>query len=142
MKNITTGQILNADFRISAESPVLRPRGGSIVVADPSMLTPDVAHDGKWHMFFHTTFGVCHAESTDGIKFSKPEKIAKRAMRPNINFIDGRYYLFYERTRPVIFNLLSLVGAKWESEIYCVESTDFTTWSKAYPVIRQTRDYA
>ncbi len=142
MKNITTGQILNADFRISAESPVLRPWGGSIVVADPSMLTPDVAHDGKWHMFFHTTFGVCHAESTDGIKFSKPEKIAKRAMRPNINFIDGRYYLFYERTRPLIMNALNLVNAvRWKSEIYVIESTDLKSWSAPAPVITNTRDY-
>ena len=100
MKNITTGQILNADFRISAESPVLRPWGGSIVVADPSMLTPDVAHDGKWHMFLHTTFGVYHFISDDGVDFRKVKKVLNRAMRPNINYINGKYYLFYERTRP------------------------------------------
>ena len=62
-------------------------------------------------------------------------------MRPNINYIDGKYYLFFERTRPVIFNLLSLVGAKWKSEIYCVESTDLKNWSESHKVIGKTRDY-
>ena len=60
MKNLTVNQILEAKFRVSAQSPVLKPFDGSFVVADPSLLTPDVSHDGKWHMFFHTTFGVFH----------------------------------------------------------------------------------
>ena len=62
-------------------------------------------------------------------------------MRPNINYIGGKYYLFFERTRPVIFNLLSLIGAKWKSEIYCVESENLKDWSKPYKVIGKTRDY-
>ena len=62
-------------------------------------------------------------------------------MRPNINYIDGTYYLFFERTRPVIFNLLSLVGAKWKSEIYCMTSKNLKEWSKPFLVIGKTRDY-
>ncbi len=62
-------------------------------------------------------------------------------MRPNINYIDGKYYLFFEKTRPVIFNLLALFGGKWESDICCVESNDLKNWSKPYPVINHTRDY-
>ena len=75
MKNLTTQQILDAEFSISEKSPVLCPFDGGFVVADPSLLTPDKCHDKKWHMFFHTTFGVYHAESEDGIDFSKREKI-------------------------------------------------------------------
>ena len=36
-------------------------------------------------------------------------------MRPNINCIDGRYVLFFERTRPLFFNALNLVGAAYQA---------------------------
>lgn len=142
MNNLKINQIINADFRISKSSPILRPFGGSIVVADPSLLTPDNCHDGKWHMFFHTTFGVWHFRSDDGIAFKKVKKLANRAMRPNINYIDGKYYLFYERTRPLIMNGLNVINAvKWKSEIYVIESVDLKNWSKPKPVITNTRDF-
>lgn len=142
MKTLTVSQIINADFRISESSPVLRPWGLSLVVADPSVLTPEISHDGKWHMFFHTTFGIYHSVSNDGIAFAKAEKIADRAMRPNINLIDGKYYLFYERTRPLIANALNLVNAvRWKSEIYVIESSDLKNWTEPKPVITNTREY-
>lgn len=141
MKNLSTEQILNADFKICGK-PLMKPWGGSWVVADPSLLTPETSHDGKWHMFFHTTFGVYHTESDDGLDFAKPVKITNRAMRPNINLIDGRYYLFFERTRPLIMNALNVVNiAKWNSEIAVVESTDLKSWTSPRPVIRNTREY-
>ena len=58
MNNLSVNQIINSDFKIYKSSPILKPFHGSIVVADPSLLTPDNSHDGKWHMFFHTTFGI------------------------------------------------------------------------------------
>lgn len=141
MNNLTVNQIINADFKISSR-PILKPFHGSFVVADPSMLTPDNCHDGKWHMFFHTTFGIFHFVSDDGIDFKKVQKVTNRAMRPNINYIDGKYYLFFERTRPLFFNALNVVNAvKWKSEIYVVESTDLLNWSVPRPVITNTRDY-
>lgn len=142
MTGLTVNQIINADFRISKSSPILRPWGGSFVVADPSLLTPDNSHDGKWHMFFHTTFGIYHFISDDGVDFKKVQKIADRAMRPNINRIDGRYYLFFERTRSLFFNALNVVNAaKWKSEIYVTESTDLMNWSTPKPVITNTKEY-
>ena len=141
MKNLTFEQFNSAEFKLFSGNPVIKNPIESFVIADPSVMTPDVSHDGKWHLFCHTFFGVYHYESEDGISFQKKAKIVNRAMRPNINYIDGKYYLFYERTRPVIFNLLSLVGAKWISEIYCVESTDLQNWSEPYIVIGKTRDY-
>lgn len=141
MNNLTFEQFNNADFKLFKGNPIIKNPLNSFVIADPSVLTPDVSHDGKWHLFCHTFFGVYRYESVDGINFENKGKIVNRAMRPNINYIDGTYYLFFERTRPVIFNLLSLVGAKWKSEIYCVESTNLKEWSTPYPVIRQTRAY-
>ena len=141
MQNITFEQFCNTEFKLFKTNPIIKNPVNSFVIADPSVLTPDVSHDEKWHLFCHTFFGVYHYESEDGISFKNTGKIVNRAMRPNINYIDGKYYLFYERTRPVIFNLLSLVGAQWKSEIYCVESTNLTDWTAPYLVIEKSRDY-
>ncbi len=140
MEKLTVNQIIGADFKVNKASPVLKPFNGSIVVADPSLLTPDNSHDGKWHLFCHTTFGIHHFISDDGVDFKRANKIVNRAMRPNINYIDGKYYLFYERTRPLIMNGLNVINAaKWKSEIYVVESTDLMKWSQPKPVITDAK---
>ncbi len=141
MQTLSLSQLKSMSFDLRPE-PVLRPFGGSFVVADPSLLLPEESPDGKWHLFFHTTFGVHAAVSDDGVTFTKGEKLLSRAMRPNINRIDGRYVLFFERTRPLVFNALNLVGAaKWNSEIFAIESRDLKTWSVPKPVLRHTRSF-
>lgn len=141
MKDLTVAQIKNAEFKLYKNNPIIKPFD-SFIVADPSLLTPDKAIDGKWHMFLHTNLGVYHFISDDGIDFKKVKRILPRAMRPNINFIDGRYYLFYERTAPLIINALTLTGlAKWHSEIFVTESEDLISWSKPKKVIGNTRNY-
>ena len=142
MKNLTVNQILEAKFRVSAQSPVLKPFDGSFVVADPSLLTPDVSHDGKWQMFFHTTLAVYHFISDDGIKFEKVQKVVGRAMRPNINRVGDTYYLFYERTLPLFMNALNVVNAvRWKSEIAVIQSNDLVNWSKPKRVLGNTKDF-
>ncbi len=141
MKNLKFEDFNNAEFLFYRSNPVLKYSFPSLVVADPSILTPDKAPDNKWHLFAHTFFGVYHYISEDGISFRKGKRVVKRAMRPDINFIDGRYYLYYERTRPVLLNALSMVGVKWYSEIYCTNSDNLFEWSEPKRVIRHTRDY-
>lgn len=141
MNNITFEQLNSADFRLNDNNPIIRNPINSFVVADPSVLTPEMSHDGRWHLFCHTFFGVYQYDSEDGLNFKKKGRVVERAMRPDINYIDGRYYLFYERTRPVLLNALSLVGVKWKSEIYCTESEDLSEWSEPRIVIGHTRDF-
>ena len=141
MKNLSFNDINNASFKLHANNPVILHPFYSNVVADPSVITPDYSHDGKWHLFCHTMFGVCRYESDDGVSFKNMGRIVSRAMRPDINIIDGRYYLFYERTKPLIGNALALVGGKWKSEIYCTESADLKTWTEPYIVIGHTRPF-
>lgn len=141
MIDISFNDFNNAKFELYKNNPIIRNPQSSFVVADPSVLTPDASHDGKWHLFCHTFFGVYRYESTDGVSFENKGKIVNRAMRPNINYLDGRYYLFYERTRPVILNALTLLGVKWKSEIYCAESKDFKTWTAPRPVLTTSRGY-
>ena len=142
MESLTTKQIIQADFKVNVNSPVLKPFDGSFIVADPSLLTPENSHDNKWHMFLHTNLGVYQFISEDGIHFKKKQKVVKRAMRPNINRIDNTYYLFYERTRSLFMNALNVVNAvKWKSEIYVTQSDDLVNWSEPKLVIGNTRDF-
>jgi len=139
--DITVNSFLNSDFEIFRKEPVIKPFD-SFVVADPSLLTPDNCHDGKWHMFFHTNFGVYHFVSDDGIDFRKARMLVPNAMRPNINYIDGKYYLFFEKTRSVFANLLNIINlTKWKSEIYVIESTDLINWTKPKPVIEHSKNF-
>lgn len=141
MQSLSLSQLKSASFEIRP-APVLRPFGGSFVVADPSLLLPGETPDGKWRLFFHTTFGVWEAVSDDGVSFTKGKKLLSRAMRPNINCIDGRYVLFFERTRSLFFNALNLVGAaEWKSGIYATESRDLISWSEPKPVLGHTKDF-
>ncbi len=141
MRNLSFNDINEAKFSLYESNPIIKNPLSSFVIADPSVLTPDESHDNKWHLFCHTFFGVYRYESDDGISFKNCGRIVKRAMRPNINYIDGRYYLFYERTKPVICNALTLFGAKWKSEIYCVESENFEKWTEPRLALGQTRDF-
>lgn len=141
MQNITFEEFNNLEFKLYGKNPIIKNPLSSFVIADPSVLTPENSHDNKFHLFCHTFFGVYMYDSNDGMIFKRKLKITNRAMRPNINYIDGTYYLFFERTKPVICNLLSLIGLKWKSEIYCSVSTDLKNWGKPYPVITKSRDY-
>ena len=137
--DISIEKFLNIQFELNSENPVVKPFD-SLVVADPSLLTPDNCHDGRWHMFFHTNIGIYHFESPDGVSFKKVSRIVLNAMRPNINFVDGRYYLFFEKTRSLVMNGLNLIGlAKWKSEIYVTESDDLISWSEPQTVITHTK---
>lgn len=141
MENLSFSQFDSLNFSFYETNPVLKYSLPSLVVADPSVLTPDKTPDKKWHLFAHTFFGVYHYISEDGIFFRKGKRVVKRAMRPDINCIDGRYYLYYERTRPVLLNALSMVGVKWYSEIYSTHSDNLFEWSEPKRVIGHTRDY-
>ena len=142
MKDLTVAQIRKADFKLYENNPIIKPFDKSFIAADPSLLTPDKAYDKKWHIFFHTNFGIYHFISEDGIAFKKVKRILSRAMRPNINYINGTYYLFYERTAPLMVNALTLVNlAKWHSEIYVTKSSDLISWSEPKRVIGNTKNY-
>ena len=141
LSELCYNDIFDANFTLYAGNPVIKNFGGSFVAAEPSLLTPDASPTGQWHLFCHTFTGVYRLDSADGVTFSKPRKICGRAMRPNINLIDGRYYLFYERTRTLPGNALTLLGGKWKSEIYLTQSCDLEHWTRSEPVITQSRPF-
>ncbi len=141
MTNLTFDEFNSLEFNLYENNPIIKNPHNSFVVADPSVLTPDNSHDGKWHLFAHTFFGIYHYVSENGTDYRKKAKVVPRAMRPDINYIDGTYYLFYERTKNIIGNALTVVGGKWKSEIYLTMSEDLVKWSEPELVIGKTRSF-
>lgn len=141
LSDLSYKDIFDADFVLYEGNPIVKNFGLSFVAADPSLLTPDDSPTGQWHLFCHTFEGIYRLDSDDGVTFGKPHKICARAMRPNINAIDGRYFLFYERTRTLLGNALTLLGGKWKSEIYLTQSCDLVHWTEPKPIIRQSRPF-
>ncbi len=133
--------ILNGDFRPYKDNPLIFHFGGSPIVADPSVLTPEKSHDNLWHLFCHTLFGVYHFTSEDGLHWKKQSKVVNRAMRPDCVYADGTYYLYYERTQPLLVKAFTLFGGKWRSQIYLATSKNLTSWTKPKLIIGGTRDY-
>lgn len=141
MLNLTFEQLVNAQFKLYEGNPVIRCFGASTIVADPSLLTPDLTPDGKWRLYAHTLTGVHGFVSDDGISFRHTGRILSRAMRPDINKVGDRYLLFYERLQPLLPRAASLLGGKWVSDIYVVESKDLTKFSEPRPVLRFGSEY-
>ncbi|MBR2316120.1 MAG: glycosyl hydrolase family 43 [Clostridia bacterium] len=141
MQNLKFADINNAQFRLYEGNPIIRNPWNSFVVADPSVLTPYESHNGKWQLFCHTFFGIYRYESENGIDFVPKNKIVNHAMRPDINYIDGRYYLFYEKTGTPIYNALCSLGLKWKSEIFVTESVDLESWTQPRLALGKTRYY-
>lgn len=141
MENITFEQFNNCEFKLYKNNPVIKNPWNSFVVADPSLLTPAEAIDGKWHLFCHTFYGINHYISDDGISFKKLAQVAKSAQRPDVNLVNGEYYLYYEKTRSTLMRLFSLFGAKWHSEIFYKKSKDLKSWSDEKRTLGKSRSF-
>lgn len=54
MQSITFEEFNNLEFKLYSKNPIIKNPMSSFVIADPSVLTPDVSHDNKFHLFCHT----------------------------------------------------------------------------------------
>ena len=68
MKNLTFARFCNLEFELYKGNPVIKNPFNSFVVADPSVLTPENSHDGKWNLFAHTFYGVYRYDSETIVK--------------------------------------------------------------------------
>ena len=71
MESITFKEFEQLNFSLYNQNPVIKNPADSLVVADPSVITPDKSHDGRWHLFAHTFFGIYHYESADGTNYKQ-----------------------------------------------------------------------
>lgn len=135
MLDLTLKQIENARFGLYDKNPIVRSRFPDVVIADPSVLTPDLTPDGKWRLFAHSLKGVRMYVSDDGVRFSEGKKLLSRAMRPCACKFEDVYYIYYERLQPLFARAAGMLGGKWTSEIYAVTSKDLKTFSPPVKVL-------
>jgi hypothetical protein len=120
--------------------PIIHPPFLSPVIADPSVLLPEEAPDGRWHLFAHAVHGMYHYAGDDGVSWGKPRLLFRHAMRPFIFHERGTYYLFCERYRK--FHIyLSMLPLRWLSRIEARTSTDLVTWSGPVTVLEPSLDW-
>ena len=140
MLDLSFDALVSAKFRVTADSPVIRHPLGP-VIADPSLLTPDLSPDGRWHLFAHSLAGVRRYVSDDGFSFSGGRVLFRRAMHPDIKRVGGEYILTFERVQPLLPRGLTLLGGRWKSEIWVSRSPDLVTFSEPRPLlVRDGRD--
>ena len=142
MKKLTIQEINKVQFSLFEGNPVIKRHGLSPVVADPSVVTPDESHDGRWHLVCHSIFAIEQYVSDDGYCWEYAGRIAKRAMRADINRIDGEYYIYYEHLQPFLKKIKGLVFGGWVSDIRLIKSRDLVSFSKPVPVLDNSMDYA
>ena len=105
------------------ENPVIEPPNNGILIADPTVLTPDLSPDNQWHLYAHSLKGIHHYTSKDGIKWARLEGPLFMGLRPYL-YVENGYHLFYERFhRP------------WRTVISVRSSTDLKNWSSPRDLI-------
>ena len=140
--DISFEQFNKAGFQLFEKNPVIRRHGLSPIIADPSVVTPDMSHDGNWHMICHSIFSLEHYVSPDGYGWEYAGRVINRAMRGNINRIDGEYYIYYEHLQPFIRRMKGLFFGGWISDIYLIKSRDLKSFSRPEKVLGNDMKYA
>lgn len=122
---------LLCDWEASPQNPLVEPPGTEFLIGDPTVLRPDEAPDGQWHLFANSLLGIHHYTSEDGLDWVKQSGTLGdiAAFRPFVFIEDGTYYLFYEQFR------------SGGSEIRRIDSTDLVTWSEPLTVLRPELDW-
>ena len=101
MINITFDEFNKLEFKLYGKNPIIKNPLSSFVIADPSVITPDVSHDNKFHLFCHTFFGVYMYDSNGmlyAFKYNGDVFYYVRDALGNINHIvnqDGNYQDLY-----------------------------------------------
>lgn len=140
-ESISFAQVAEAGFKLYEHNPIVKHRGLSLIAADPSLITASRSHDGLNHLFCHSFFGVEHYISDDMFHFVYKNTVIKDAMRANINYIDGAYILYFEKTQPLLKKAFTLLGSGWASEIYAVVSKDLVTWTAPEKILQYNKPY-
>lgn len=99
-------------------NPLIAPKWPDWMMADPTVLLPEEAPDGFWHLFANGLFYLQHFVSDDGVAWRFSGRISG-GIRPFIFRHEGEYYLFYETSiRPI------------QSGIAVRRSHDLKEWSE------------
>lgn len=91
-------KIFDVKWEEYPKNPIIKPVFPSPVIADPTLLPPGDAPDGKWHLFAHSIFGIHHFISSNGITWKRLKGVVcHKSLRPFLFKENTLFYLFYEK---------------------------------------------
>jgi hypothetical protein len=133
--------MLLSDFKkiqwhLHPQNPLVHPPALSPLIADPTLVTPDISPDGLWHMFAHSVWGIHHHTSSDGIEWTRLDRPVSGALRPYIFKEGDTFYLYYEKVGALSMALSMLPIRKWYSWVEVRSSKDLIHWSEAKVLLR------
>ena len=105
-------------FRDYPGNPLIEPHWPEWIIADPTVLSPEVTPDGRWHLFANGLRGIYHFTSADGLTWTRGSHALFGGMRPCVRRVGDRFLLFYE-------HYLSLR----RSVVELRTSSDLVSWS-------------
>lgn len=118
-------------WRDFEENPVVEPYYAD-VVADPAVVLPEEAPDGKWHMYICATWNtILHLISSDGKSWEPVEMYDWPGFSPYIIKDDGRFYIFYQRNDRL--NDICYIACRY--------SDDLNHWSERHDIIKPELDW-
>ncbi len=109
-------------------NPLIQPPDGEFLIGDPTVLRPDEAPDGRWHMFANSLLGIHQLVSDDGVawQYLEPGLFGLGYVRPFVLVDQGSFHLFFEHfdsvTRSHIEQATSLDLATWSTPTTVLEA--------------------
>lgn len=106
-------------------NPMIAPTRPDWMIADPTVLSPDQAPDGNWHLYANSVGFINHYLSVDGLAWEKRGGRLFQGIRPFLFHEEGTYYLLYERfLRP------------WRTGVAMRCSADLVDWDEPRMLLR------
>lgn len=118
---------LLCSWKLHPSNPLIQPPSGEWLIGDPSVVSPQEAPDGRWHLFANSLLGIHHHTSADGISWKRhtPSLFGTGAFRAFLIREGAAYYLFFEK----------FVGFS-DSTIQVSTSKDLERWSTPLVVLK------
>jgi hypothetical protein len=105
-------------------NPLIGPPRPEFLLGDPSVVLPEDAPDGRWHMFANTLLGIQHYTSPDGLAWLRHRKIGP-GFRAYVVGSGSGFLMFYEHF--TIPQVRSHIGLR--------RSDDLWTWGPSEVVL-------
>lgn len=113
------------------QNPRILAPTGSPSIEGPSFLPPGQTPDERYHLFAHSTRGIHHHVSDDGVSWERlPGLVARGALHPYLFCEASRYHLIYEQTAH------RLPWQPWRSHLEIISSIDLLRWSAPRVILR------
>jgi hypothetical protein len=97
------------------DNPLIMPPRPEILLGDPTVVLPQDAPDGRWHLFANTMLGIHHFTSGNGTRWIRCGKVGP-GWRAWVLKDEGRFYMFSEQfTVPQVRSHIEL---RWSDDLW------------------------